>query len=339
MAELKETRHPLSVEHLEPRKILRLMVIFPVLGGTAISGFGVHRLLTGYYGLAAFDFIVGVAFYALGFYTWRTGRETAARYISAVISAIGPLVFLDMFDRAGIYWVYSSTIVIFYLVPPLWAIFLNAVMLLGVAVVYRHADYSQVQLYSFLVTIGLINIFSLLFALDEARRKSQLRELSVKDELTGIGNRRAFVERIGEVISIHRRYGLDASLVCLDIDRFKEVNDTLGHASGDAAIRSLAEHITGSIRESDHVYRIGGDEFVIIAEGADREAALELTEKVRRGVEECDLIPEMKITISLGVAVLEDDDTADSWMAHADAALYEAKDAGRNTIRMHPAVA
>lgn len=309
-----------------------MMVIFPFLGGTAIGGFGVHRLITGELALAGFDFFIAMLFYGLTVYTYLTGKETAARFISAGISVIGPLFFLNVFDTAGIYWVYSSTIVIFYLVSYRWAIGFNAVMLLGVAAIYWNIDYSPVQFYSFIVTIGLINLFSLLFALNEARNRAQLQALSLRDDLTGVGNRRAFIERMGETISIHKRYGLPASLVCLDIDKFKDINDTLGHATGDRAIRGLATYITAMLRESDHLFRIGGDEFVIVADGADHDSALHLTEKIRQGVASKNLVPGQQMTISLGLAVLDDEDTIDTWLARADEALYNAKNAGRNQV-------
>lgn len=315
---------------MENQKIFRLMVIFPFLGGTAIGGFGVVRLLSAEYLIALFDFAVAISFYALGVYTYITGKETAARYISAIISVIGPLIFIRQFDTGGIYWVYSSTIIIFYLVEYRWAIAFNILMLFGVAAIYWNVDYSPVQLYAFLVTIGLINMFSLLFALNEAKNKEMLRALSVKDELSGVGNRRAFDERVRETISVRKRYGASACLICLDIDRFKSVNDSLGHGAGDKVIRSLASIIESMVRESDHVFRIGGDEFVIIADASDVAPAMQLAEKIRRSVEEASMLAGRQLTISLGVAMLQDGDTPESWLARADAELYKAKEAGRN---------
>ena len=312
----------------------KTMVIFSLLGSSAIGGFGIHRLMTGDYLLAAFDFVIALLFLSLGFYTYKTGKDALARFASAAIAAIGPLVFLQMFDTGGIYWVYSSTIVIYYLVPIRQALVINALMLIGVGGVFWGVDYSPVQLYSFLVTIGLINGFSLSFALSEERNKELLRSLSLKDDLTGIGNRRAFTEKMAETISFHKRYGVSACLVCIDIDRFKSVNDTLGHATGDIAIKNLANCITGMLRESDSVFRIGGDEFVIIADGTDRQAAFQLTEKIRKTVEETDILPGKELTISLGVTILKPEDTTDTWLDRADAELYKAQNAGRNQVQM-----
>lgn len=327
-----------ALQYFKERSPARTMVLFSLLGSGAIGGFGIHRLMTGDYLLAIFDFFIALLFLSLGYYTYQTGKDALARFASAAIAAVGPLIFLEMFDLAGVYWVYSSTIVIYYLVPYRWALVINALMLAGVGIVFWGEDYSPVQLYSFLVTVGLINGFSLSFALSEERNRNLLRSLSLKDDLTGIGNRRAFMEKMSETISFHKRYGVSACLVCIDIDKFKPINDTLGHAAGDKAIRNLADCITGMLRESDSVFRIGGDEFVIIADGTDRKAAYQLTEKIRRTVEETDILPDWNLTISLGVTVLKPEDTSDSWLDRADGELYKAKNAGRNQVQMEDAV-
>lgn len=316
----------------------RVMVIFSLLGGTAIGGFGIRRFLDGNHQLAGYDFLIAVIFLSLGYYTYKTGKDTLARFASAAVAVLGPLILLKQFDAASIYWVYSSTIVIFYLISYRWAIAFNAVMLVGVGLVFMNIDSQPVELYSFLVTLGLIICFSLMFALNEERRKEQLRSLSLKDDLTGIGNRRAFTEKMVETISFHKRYAIDACLVCIDIDNFKLINDSMGHASGDLAIRNLASCITGMLRESDSVFRIGGDEFVIIADGTDRSAAFQLTEKIRRTVEESDIVPDHTLTVSLGVTLLKEDDTTDTWLARADTELYRAKGGGRNQVQMEDRV-
>ena len=107
---------------LERQKLFRLMVIFPFIGGTAIGGFGIARLVSGEYSIATFDLAVGLSFYSIGVYTYLTGKEVFARYLSSVISLVGPLYFLQVLSDTGIFWVYSSTIVFYYLIPSRHAI-------------------------------------------------------------------------------------------------------------------------------------------------------------------------------------------------------------------------
>lgn len=308
------------------------MVIFTLLGAGAIGGFGIHRLISAEYGMAGFDFFIALSFLSLGYYTHKTGKDGLARFLSAAIATVGPLIFLKAFDSSGIYWVYSSTIILYYLVPYRWAMGFNAAMLLSLSFILWDTIESASQFYSFVVTIGLINGFSLMFALNEERSRMKLKQLSIKDDLTNVGNRRAFSEKMLEIINKNKRYGLNACLVCIDIDKFKDINDSLGHGAGDSAIKQLSAFITNMLRESDEVFRIGGDEFVIIAEGADQSAATQLTEKIRQAVEKEEFIPGRTLTISLGVSVLKDADTPESWLSRADAQLYKAKSAGRNQV-------
>jgi diguanylate cyclase (GGDEF)-like protein len=311
-----------------------MMVIFPILGGGTIGGFAISRFLTGDYVLSAFDFFISISFFALSIYTHITGRDRIARFLSAGLSLVGPLVVLKLYEAGGIYWVYSSSVVMFHLVSYRLAVVLNVVMLLCVAIFYSGFEFGSVQMYSFIATITLINVFSLLFALNEEKNKAKMHQLTVRDELTGIGNRRAFVEKVEYLINVRKRYGRLACLVYIDIDDFKSVNDTMGHVVGDEVMQLLTQFVTSMLRETDNVYRIGGDEFVIVTEGVDENMALQLAEKVRLAVSEEEILPSRQLTISMGVALLNDMDTADSWLARADAKLYEAKQQGRNQVRV-----
>ena len=95
-----------------------MMVIFPIIGGVAIGGFGVVRFVNDQMLMAAFDAFIAVCFFSLSFYTYMTGKDRLSRYVSALLSILGPLVLLNNFDGIGHYWVYSSAIVLFYLLLP-----------------------------------------------------------------------------------------------------------------------------------------------------------------------------------------------------------------------------
>lgn len=166
---------------------------------------------------------------------------------------------------------------------------------------------------------------------------ARLAEQALSDELTGLPNRRAFVEELQRVLAAAKRSGASACLAALDIDHFKRVNDRFGHAGGDVALRTIAGVCHGALRREDYIARIGGEEFAMVLRATDPAAALGVAERVRRQVERSTvLLPvgEVKVTISIGVAPLVVGDTAESWMAAADDALYEAKDAGRNQVVM-----
>ncbi|MGE4267366.1 MAG: PAS domain S-box protein [Deferribacterales bacterium] len=161
--------------------------------------------------------------------------------------------------------------------------------------------------------------------------KKRIEVLSVTDKLTGIYNR----IRLDEVLSAEyvrfKRYGQIYSLIMFDIDFFKKVNDTYGHLVGDEVLKSLANLIKSSIRESDVFGRWGGEEFLIVCSGTDVEGAYNLASKLRRKVELFEFPSVDRVTCSFGVAQIDDAGT-DNMVKRADDALYRAKLDGRNRV-------
>ena len=159
---------------------------------------------------------------------------------------------------------------------------------------------------------------------------------SVTDELTGLFNRRRFDEVLDTEVERAKRFGQPMALVLLDIDDFKQVNDTYGHQQGDVVLREVGRVLRESCREIDEPARYGGEELAVVLPGTDLHGAYLLAERVRRGVESLKLPlmvaqGDIQVTASLGVAALpESADDQDGLVAAADAAMYDAKRAGKN---------
>jgi diguanylate cyclase (GGDEF)-like protein/PAS domain S-box-containing protein len=163
--------------------------------------------------------------------------------------------------------------------------------------------------------------------------EQELRERAEKDYLTGIYNRRAFFEILESEVERARRYNRPLSVVMLDIDHFKKINDTYGHAVGDEVLKATTEVLQRSVRLSDVLARIGGEEFVILVPETSLDHTLELAGKVRRSIESSALLPHgAKVTISFGIAELDENVSIDELMRRADEALYLAKSNGRNRV-------
>lgn len=150
------------------------------------------------------------------------------------------------------------------------------------------------------------------------------------DPLTGLQNRRGLDDALAAQFALMSRYGTPFSVAILDIDHFKQINDREGHLHGDRILRSLAHLLQESVRETDIVARYGGEEFVVVMPQTDLEGVCIFAERLRRKVER-----ETSVTLSGGVAVALDGDSAETLLARADAALYAAKTAGRNCIYRH----
>lgn len=168
-----------------------------------------------------------------------------------------------------------------------------------------------------------------------AQSQATLREQSTRDGLTGLVNAREFHRQVAEEVARHRRYGRPFSLLMLDLDHFKAVNDTYGHLAGDEVLRAVAGLIQGAVRPTDLVARYGGEEFVIVLPETTGAGASALAERLRRHVADHAIpVPTdgaVSLTVSVGLAVFpEDADSLETLLNAADKALYAAKAAGRN---------
>jgi diguanylate cyclase (GGDEF)-like protein len=166
----------------------------------------------------------------------------------------------------------------------------------------------------------------------------RVAEQAVTDELTGIGNYRHFSEWIEREFARVARFGGELSLILIDIDDFKVINDTHGHQQGDRVLEEVGRVLRLESRGADEAARYGGEEFVLALPETGPESALEVAERVRRRIEAL-TIPAVaggnpiRITVSLGIATVPDDGTdTTSLMAAADAALYRAKAGGKNRV-------
>jgi len=194
--------------------------------------------------------------------------------------------------------------------------------------------------------IGVVLIFGLtIFSttrfmrlLDEAHHA--ITQLTTIDELTGLPNRRRFFDHLDQEVDRARRYGNQLSLIMIDIDHFKKVNDSFGHPLGDMALAQVARLLDANVRTSDIVARYGGEEFMVLLPESEADQAAVVAEKLRVVVEVNDISlegPQVKVTISCGVADLsavmsQKGKLRDNFILAADAALHRAKNNGRNQV-------
>jgi diguanylate cyclase (GGDEF)-like protein len=172
--------------------------------------------------------------------------------------------------------------------------------------------------------------------ISQIRKAEQaLVEQSLRDPLTGLLNRRSFDQALAEAIARMRRLDEVFALCILDLDHFKTINDTHGHAAGDAVLRAVAHTMAMGVREIDKVFRMGGEEFAVILPGVDAADALTAGERLRSLVE-AHPVPvdtaQIPVTASIGIALSSHALGANRLTEAADKALYRAKDEGRNRV-------
>lgn len=156
--------------------------------------------------------------------------------------------------------------------------------------------------------------------------------LAARDQLTGLWNRRNFDQRLESTIARAARHGDVFSLLMIDIDHFKNINDYYGHSIGDEVLRRFGEVLTARLRQYDVAARWGGEEFVVLADGASLDNARMLAEKIRESVATTSFSPVPRVTVSVGIADYQEGETGDDLLRRADKALYGAKRNGRNRV-------
>jgi diguanylate cyclase (GGDEF)-like protein len=167
----------------------------------------------------------------------------------------------------------------------------------------------------------------------------QVQQLASRDELTGTLNRRALMAALEREHSRAERSGAACSIAMIDLDHFKRINDTRGHAAGDEVLRELAATVHDTMRATDVFGRYGGEEFLMIVIGDAPALALTVMERIRTAVAAknwSSIAPDLSVTLSAGVASHRKGETVEQLLHRADLALYQAKDAGRNTIIASP---
>ncbi|SHJ38211.1 diguanylate cyclase (GGDEF) domain-containing protein [Malonomonas rubra DSM 5091] len=189
------------------------------------------------------------------------------------------------------------------------------------------------------LNLGVCALVTLLVVLLHCRTlrrfHDRLSGLALQDGLTGTGNRRAFKIHFEQMTAVVKRQHESLSVLLIDIDHFKEVNDRFGHPVGDQVIQLTAEKIQRRLRAVDQFCRWGGEEFIVLLKGADLQAAALVAEEIRSTVEEIDystIRPEIRITASVGVAEYRRSDTEATLVDRVDKALYDAKEQGRNCV-------
>ncbi|MDI4637532.1 MULTISPECIES: GGDEF domain-containing protein [Halomonadaceae] len=168
---------------------------------------------------------------------------------------------------------------------------------------------------------------------EQIEYQAHLRELSDTDDLTGLPNRRKLMCHLGREISLSNRHGTPLSLMIIDIDHFKRVNDTWGHLQGDKVLRRLAGLCQGLLREEDCLARLGGEEFAVLLPLTPLSHCQDLAERLRREIAHHDFgLPNASITISTGIAEHRIGELRDQLLERADQRLYAAKRRGRNLV-------
>lgn len=228
-------------------------------------------------------------------------------------------------------WVYPALSTTFYLLPPVIAATVSLVSL-SIVVVLIYESVNAVFILTFLISAAATLAFLYAFSSRTQKQALFLEKLATSDSLTEVGNRRSLEEKLLEITQrIGRAPEQTSSLIIFDIDHFKRINDTHGHGCGDIVLRDFAKAIESRIRATDYLYRIGGEEFVLVLENTSLFKASSLAKELTKAIEHAKWSKaDLSITTSAGVAQYNGNESSYQWLERADNALYKAKQNGRN---------
>ncbi|MEH6566710.1 MAG: GGDEF domain-containing protein [Halopseudomonas sp.] len=311
--------------------IVTLVGICSVFG---VTPYAVYRLHEGNWLVGFTDtfLVLGTSFAVL--YAWRTGNTVRPGQFLAIIYSLGGFLVTIKLGINGLFWLYCLVLFNFFVVPPVQSLIATLTTLVAVCIYgWQHPGdifESHYQMMSFVVTYLLASLFAFVFAYRSRFQRRQLALLATLDPLTGIGNRRTMDEELDIAIADSQRYGMSFGLLVLDLDHFKSVNDRFGHSVGDRVLIDFVGVIKNASRASDRIFRLGGEEFVLLVPKVGRQGLAGTAAHIQRSVAEQLSSPGGPVTVSIGGCVLEGQTDRDIWLRDADICLYQAKDAGRN---------
>jgi diguanylate cyclase (GGDEF)-like protein len=308
-----------------------LLLVLSLFAAISISSFAILRFVNSEFWIGFFDSIVGLMMAGIAFHVYTTQRVALASVALSGVNCIGAIATIHIKGVDNVFWVYPAVVSAFYLLSPRRAILLSLFTLLAILPVLVR-DLPWITTVSSLTTIFMTCLFGYFFSKGVLEQHQQLSDLATKDSLTGVGNRRALDHKLIEVLANQARRPSDISLLLLDLDHFKKINDEYGHMVGDQILIRIAEIIETRIRITDSLYRFGGEEFVIMPLELNLEQAESFANQLRELVEKQELVTEKKVTISMGAAQYQAGETSESWLKRADEALYRAKNSGRNRV-------
>ena len=315
---------------------LAMILLFASLTVAGITPFAVARALQGDWVAAMLDTVIVLVITGNASFAWRTGNSALAGKVNAVVVSLSCAVMAGALGPAGLFWAYTMILANFMLAPRLLAAFCSGALVVAELLLAPFA--SELAMAAFAVSALLVMLYAFIFAsLTEVQRKL-LEGLATRDPLTGVANRRSMEIELAESVRGHLARGEPATLAVLDLDHFKRVNDEHGHDAGDRVILGFVERVQAGIRKRDRLYRLGGEEFVLLLPGTDHSGARAALEKVRDAVQAQPLADGLRVTTSIGAATLEPEDDWPRWLARADAALYRAKAAGRDQVSFESAL-
>jgi len=329
-----EPRRNQDILEFYRERILYLLAIAIII---FISPFAVIDLLEGNYALGFATAAVVVCF-AIDAIAIHLKKRPPIRFEFLLIPTIAAIaISLKNESIHGALWCYPGVLLCYFVLPRRIATAGCLMMLAGAAPLVMNSLGQDIAL-RFVVSLALTIV--VIYIITDVIRdlQSELLGQAITDPLTGAFNRRQMEFALDDAIERHLRTNASASILMIDIDHFKRVNDELGHDAGDRVLKALVLLVKNRSRKLDRLFRMGGEEFLLLLPDTSGAAAMIQAENLRARIADGNLIKNRQVTVSIGVAEIRRDVTQAEWIKGADTALYQAKETGRNRVVRAPGI-
>jgi diguanylate cyclase (GGDEF)-like protein len=256
-------------------------------------------------------------------------------YVIVPIITVATSLAIYYLQVAGSYWVFLSIFSLYFILPISLAWKTNC-LVVGIMLPLALISLDFHVLIRFYAVMLGTSVYAYASMREIDKLYDQTSNLAIRDALTNLYNRTLLNPAMDQAISIHERGGNPMTLIMLDLDHFKKVNDRHGHDSGDQVLKGIARFLLRNLRASDMIFRLGGEEFLILLYNTGEATGYRLAEKLRTRIAGLDLLPEARVTASMGVVELQKGMDRETWLRACDQLLYGAKSRGRNRVVRKP---
>lgn len=323
----------MDYNNIKSAYFLQRSTLFLAWSGLVIlTPFSVNNFIQGRYVLGIGSLVI-IGILAVNAWGLRHSLDYHYLILFGLVPAI--IFFLVLSIRkqgmVGILWCYPSVISFYMMLPERKAWLLNVALL----VITQPFAWSVIEPHLAIrmtATLFAVSIFTAIFIRVITEQQDRLHEIATTDPLTGVLNRTTLDDTLEEAIQINKRTAEPMTLIFLDLDHFKAINDSHGHDAGDRVLQSVAALLRHRLRRIDRIYRLGGEEFLVFLHGTDAANGAKIAEELRQEVASLKNIPDQATSVSLGIAGLQADDNLATWMKRGDENLYRAKAEGRNRV-------
>jgi diguanylate cyclase (GGDEF)-like protein len=301
-------------------------------GVVLLTPFGINNFLQGRALLGVGSLII-VGLCAIN--TWNCWRDQYEPLV--ILLSLTPCIILFLafalceLGILGTFWCYPAALSFYFLLPGRYAWIANMV-LLGVILPQAWGVLESPVAVRFAATLFTMSLFAGVSIRFITSQQEELEAMAVTDVLTGLFNRTHLHGHLERALQQSRRAGTAMTLPMLDIDNFKAINDAFGHPAGDDVLRGMETYFRRRIRNSDMVFRIGGEEFMVLLHDTNESDARRTAAEVCAEIKVLPLLPGHDLTVSIGIAALDPDDELEDWVKRSDEKLYVAKSRARDQV-------